>query len=1170
MAKFTRWLLKYRYIVLGVLILLLALSVVGSMLVQKESDVLSYLDKDSDTVKGKEILNQEFSIVGDCTLGLSFLTKEEVGEIIDKFEQSDKIGQKKVVENGVEVNLLSKMVWIGTFDDLNQLEEFIDTSEMMTMLGNKFHLSTDNIDTYVVSMYFIRSGSDNAVIDALDEAENIIRDTYSAKIKAGELNTDVDHCYYIGGMAQNARVLVDSSVNDMPKFVAAAVVCVFIILFVSTNSYLEPIIFLATLGISILLNMGTNLIAGNPMGTISTITSSCASILQLAISMDYSIFLMHTYYEERRTGKDPKEALISAMPKTLKSIMASALTTIGGFVALFFMTYGMGYDLGFVLAKGVLLSLLAVLFVQPILILFCRKIIDKTHHEWIITPRLNFVGKTITNKAIAIFVLVLCIAIAIPSSILQSKAPLNYITMTQETPEDEMSLPEREITALNNQIIMCVPITYENQGTADSLAARNVLDLTTQYDFIEKIKQVGKPGDTASNSIAGYGCSEVTDVFSLGTMLTEEDFAALKDSPFYTAISSQLESQLYSSFISNLGDTSKGSQHYMLYTINLTGAPEDVESYNAMLKIRNIANEIFGADKVYITGLVQGAYELYTVTPDDFTLVNVLSAVIVFVVLLLTFRKPIMSVILLLVIETGIWANLTLVYLIGDKINFIAYLIVSAIQLGATVDYAILFTSKYYEEKEKCTGIVAVKNAVHRSAPSVITSAAILIFACVAVNTLTTNVIVAQITRLIAIGTVFSLILVFTLLPSILSLKERATRRIYIKRGKGDPDEGKDDVPIYDKKAQAKGLAKAAKVGLKGVIFAGVSAADIPEESQSAPATVIYPQQETASADANAVFSSEDNESVGSSSSNEEITAASDEQVANQTTVDNTPETVEEDMTTSEVQAEKTAESDVENEIADQQISATETESSAPADNETAATTAEPDMTEQSREQDTADVFAEKPSSDDAESKDSEISSETKTEEKAAKEKKTAPEKKPAAKKSPVKRTATKAENTKKPAAAKKTEGSKKPSEAKKSESATSAANTKANVTLLFGETPEPGNGKFVIIKDKGNPERPYKYQLKANNGQILYESEGYKIKPKAKQIEVFRSTVNNGTYTIDEEKNGTFRYKLFKADGTMYGVGEGYKTRASAESAIESVRKFANNANFIEDNSDN
>lgn len=834
MAKFTRWILKYRYIVLGVLILLLALSVVGNMLVKKESDVLSYLDKDSDTVKGKEILNEQFSIVGDCTLGLSYLNKEEVADIIAKFEQSDKIGKAKITENGKEVNLLSKLVWIGTFDELSLLDGFIDTTNIWNLVNNKFKLTTDNIDTYVISLYFVRAGSDNSVIYALDEAENIIRATYEEKIKAGELSDlEVDDCYYIGGMAQNARVLVDSSVNDMPKFVAAAVVCVFIILFISTNSYLEPIIFLATLGISILLNMGTNLIAGNPMGTISTITSSCASILQLAISMDYSIFLMHTYYEEKRLGKSPQDALIAAMPKTLKSIMASALTTIGGFVALFFMTYGMGYDLGFVLAKGVLLSLLAVLFVQPILIFVFRKWIDKTHHDWIITPRLNFVGKTITNKWVAIFVLVLCIAVAIPSSILQSQAPLNYITMTKETPVEEMSLPEREISALNNQIIMCVPIEYENKVEGSIMpgnenSASYNIDLTQQYEFIEKIKLIGTDSDTAANSISGYGCATVTDIFSLGTMIDEDTLTALKSNDSsWTVISKMIESKLFGSFISNISDKSNGSTHFMLYTINLTGAPEDIESYNALLKIRNIANEVYGTGNVYVTGLVQGAYELYSVTPDDFTLVNVLSAVIVFVVLLLTFRKPIMSVVLLLVIETGIWANLTLVYLIGDKINFIAYLIVSAIQLGATVDYAILFTSKYYEEKEKCTGITAVKNAVHRAAPSVITSAAILIFACVSVNTLTTNVIVAQITRLIAIGTVFSLILVFTLLPSILSLKERTTRAYMIKRGKGDPDEGKDDVPIYDKKAQAKGLAKAAKVGLKGVIFAGVSAADI-------------------------------------------------------------------------------------------------------------------------------------------------------------------------------------------------------------------------------------------------------------------------------------------------------------------------------------------------------
>lgn len=822
MAKFTRWILDHKVIILCVLVLLLALSVVGSMFVDKESDVLSYLDKESDTIQGKAILEQEFSIVGDCTLGVSYLSKEEVATVVNSFLNDPLIGKAKLNVNGKDVPLLSKHVWLGTFDDLALLSDVIDTSTIFNQVNNKFLVkdSATGVDTYIINLYFMRPGSDDAVIDALDRAEDILQETYKTKITNGEITavSDVSDCYYVGGMAQNARVLVDSSLNDMPKFVIAAVVCVFVILLITTNSYLEPLIFLATLGISILLNMGSNIIAGNPIGTISTITSSCATILQLAISMDYSIFLMHTYYEELKENPDPKEALIKAMPKTLKSIMASALTTVGGFVALFFMSYGIGYDLGFVLAKGVLLSLLAVVFIQPILILLCNKLIKKTHHDWIVTPRLGFVAKPISKKVIAIIVVVLCVAVAIPSSIYSLKAPLNYITMTKETPVEEMSLPEKVVTTLNNQIILCIPFEYEKTTDTDNkLTVAKNINLEAQYKFIEEVKKLGTDADTRGVSIEGYGTAKVTDIFSLGSLLDAESLEALRNASAIeqAAAFPQLADKLYSSFISNINDISQGSSHYMLYTINLSGAAEDIESYNALNKIKDIAKETFGLEQVYATGLAQGAYELYLVTPNDFLLVTLLSAAIVFVVLLLTFRKPIMSVVLLLVIETGIWANLTLVYLIGAKINFIAYLIVSAIQLGATVDYAILFTSKYYEEKEKCAGEVAVKNAIYRSAPSVITSAAILICACAAVNLLTTNVIVAQITRLIAIGTCFSLILVFTLLPSLLLLKEAVYRKIMINNGKDDPDEGKDNVSIYDKVAQEKAKAKALKPSKK-------------------------------------------------------------------------------------------------------------------------------------------------------------------------------------------------------------------------------------------------------------------------------------------------------------------------------------------------------------------
>ena len=866
MASFTKWLLDHKVAVICVLVLLMALSVVGTILTDKESDVLSYLDPESDTSIGKQMLNEQYGIVGDTTIGISYLSREDIQRIVTfvdgtasdnayvGWDPKDVPKQSSAFKRTIEDKpLLSRnVVWIGSFDDLDALQGGFDTfyfiygsssipvaqpdlnmslETLQQRLQDKFVKETDGETTYILNIYFSQSGSNNAVIEALDALEKEIQRILNERIEDGTITQidDASQGYYFSGMAQNARILVDSSLNDMPKFVIAAVLVVFVILLLSSHSYLEPFIFLATLGISILLNMGTNVIAGNPIGTISTITSSCAVILQLAVAMDYSIFLSHSFQEELRTLKDPKIALMHAMPKTLKSILASALTTVGGFVALFFMNYGIGYDLGFVLAKGVILSLLAVIFIQPILLILTKKLIDKTHHNWIVTPRLNFVGKTITNKWVSVIVIVLCVAIAVPSAYFQGLVPLNYITFTNETPEEEKSLAQREVEGTNNQLILVIPYQYDGYGN---------IDLSKHYEFIDKIQQVGVTDETApSNDFVegdyvredGNKFNPVSDVFTLASLFDSNLMTAVQNQKFLDFagalmdVEAQLKAQLFGSFISNVDDETEGSVHYMLYTINLEGDPEDIESYNTMLRIRDIANEMFDTDAagkhVYVTGLAQGAYDLFTVTPDDFTLVNILSAVIVFLVLLLTFRRPIMSVVLLLVIEAGIFANLTLAYLIGDKINFMAYLIVSAIELGATVDYAILFSSKYFEEKENCTGVVAVKNAVHRSAPSVITSASILIFTCVAVTLLTTNPIVGQITRLIAIGTCFSLILVFTLLPSILNIKERVSRWYSIKKGKGDPDEGKDNVPIYEKKRQAKLEAKKlamASVGADG------------------------------------------------------------------------------------------------------------------------------------------------------------------------------------------------------------------------------------------------------------------------------------------------------------------------------------------------------------------
>ena len=237
--------------------------------------------------------------------------------------------------------------------------------------------------------------------------------------------------------------------------------------------------------------------------------------------------------------------------------------------------------------------------------------------------------------------------------------------------------------------------------------------------------------------------------------------------------------------------------------MTIDGGKEDKASFNTVSAISNIAANTFTADaykdaSLQMTGNVVAAKELSEVTPNDYKLVNILSVVIIFLILLFTFRSFFLSVILVMVIETGIWINLSLSYFFHQQLHFMAYLIVSAIALGATVDYAILLTSKYQEEKQNgATGQAAIRNAIYRAAPGVLTSGSIFFVACLAVELVSTNVIVQQITQLLARNAVFSAVLVFTFLPSILSIKERIYKGIMIKMGKGNPDEGKSNESIY-------------------------------------------------------------------------------------------------------------------------------------------------------------------------------------------------------------------------------------------------------------------------------------------------------------------------------------------------------------------------------------
>lgn len=814
-AAFAGRLIDNKWLVVGIIAALLVLSFIGLLFVQKNGDVTSYLKDDTDTMIGKSVLEEAYSIQGDLNIAISYLSKDQVQTIYDAIKNDSELKTMYVTErDGKEVrsSIISKDVWIGTFDmilelgngGIGGLVEGIDpvvAQEIYDSAAKNYVKTTELgngtvVTTYLLSFYLKSAASDNVTIDALDRIEQIINDNINQQKSAGLISETIsaESCYYFGGTAENARILVASSVGDMPIFVAIAVVAVFFILLFTSHSYLEPLVFLATLGISILLNMGSNIIAGNPVGTISTITSSCSTILQLALAMDYAIFLMHTYYEELRVKLNPRDAMISALPKTLASISASALTTIGGFIALFFMQFGMGYDLGFVLAKGVLLSLLTVIILQPVLIVLFNKPIMKSQHSWIVEPRLSFVSKNITKKGVAIAVIAICAVICLPCAYFQSLTPLTYISTTEATPTEQMTAPQYVLQGSSNQVIVMVPYSAKEGDESDTSDY-----VQKQYEFIDYLKtELGqKEGEHGAQ-----------DILSLCTIIPQNRFEEIANHQ-----NGIVMVFIEGNFVKSYAPDGGAEREYMLYTLNLEGHPEDEESYASIAAIRAKAAEIFGVSEgeIYMTGLAQGASDLAAVTPDDFMLVNILSAVIIFVILLFTFRSFITSLILLAVIEAGIFFNLAIVYFVSllapfapgllsvfsGEINFMAYLIVSAIELGATVDYAILFTAKLGEEKAKgCRPERAIRNAIYRSAPSVTTSAAILIAVCLAVNLISSNMIVRQITELIARGTFFSYILVFTLLPSIMLFKEKAHAAILKRRGKAPVYD--DDAPDYN------------------------------------------------------------------------------------------------------------------------------------------------------------------------------------------------------------------------------------------------------------------------------------------------------------------------------------------------------------------------------------
>lgn len=758
MKRFAKFVVKYRLIILGVMLLLMIASLFAMSYVNVNSDILSYLPEDVDMTQGLNFMKDNFDMQGDAIIGVQGATYEDMQELVSLIENKGGTKQGGIIWYGLLKEMqeidwtIMENPWVASLVN-NLLNKYglklEDLKEMTEQLSNNpeiVSLFHPDDETYLMMLQLNVPSSSNEAMDLLSEIENYF----------DEKGLD----YAMGGSTQITREIFDSTIGEIGKYALVAVLVMFIILLLTTNSIIDPIVFMVTLGVSIVVNMGTNLI----LPSVSVVTYAASSILQLALSMDYAIFLMHSFAEEQKKTLDDKLAMERAIPKTFSTISASALTTVGGFLALFAMRFKIGEDLGLVLAKGVFLSLVTVVLLQPCLMLLTNKIARKTQHRIIVPKFKNVASYAVTHRKTIVTIALLLL---IPTVIMQNMVELSYIKFVEEDPNP--TAIEQKVDALSNSLVVIVPAKTESMD-----GESNIKD---QYEFLEKIRERDDV-----NAVMGLFSMLPEDVAEgIVNLVNDEDMGKLM-------ASSGMDMSMITGFLNN---------GYTMYSVMINAESESAEGTKALNEIRAILDDTFGAGEYYITGMTQAVSDLQDITPTDFMVVSLVSVAIIFVILLFTLKSLKMSTIVVLVIEFGIFVNLSISYIFGQTVNFMAYIILSSIQLGATVDYAILYTVKYQNYLGIRSAREAAYTALTESGVSIMTSVAILAGCCLSVSLITTNIIVSEITLMIARGSIISGILVMVLLPALLiistgnqKLEKRSIRRLQNKSMKKVYKEG--------------------------------------------------------------------------------------------------------------------------------------------------------------------------------------------------------------------------------------------------------------------------------------------------------------------------------------------------------------------------------------------
>lgn len=528
----------------------------------------------------------------------------------------------------------------------------------------------------------------------------------------------------ISGEAVNTASAQRLSYTEVVGAMLILVPLILLILLLTTSSWIEPLLYLLSIGVAVLINMGTNGIQGE----VSFITQTVSPILQLAVSLDYAIFLLHSY-QAYRTRHEPLEAMQRAMKKALPAIAASAATTIFGFLALVFMRFGIGPNLGLNLVKGVALSFLSVMLFLPSLAVLCDSLLTKTRHRRMI-PELKTIGRKLTR--IGIPLLILAVVAVVPCYLAQSQTNFQYgnsdlAATARQTGQDTAAIEER--FGSENALVLMVP-----NGDAGREA-----ELSEALAQLPHVTQVVSYASAVGSSLPqSYLEPEVTQTFS--------------------------------------------SAHYARMILYLDTADEGAQAFAAVQSVLDTTGRYYDGD-TWLAGQSATLYDMKNVLSVDTRSVNLYALLGIFLVLLVTYRSLSLPVLLLFTIESAIWMNLSLAYFTGQSYNYIGYLVVSTVQLGSTVDYAILLADRYLGNRRKLEKHEAMKKALGDNLLAILTSAAILSSAGFVLAATSNNNIVVELGTLLGRGTLFSLGMVTLVLPTLLTTFDTLIRKTTLRQG---------------------------------------------------------------------------------------------------------------------------------------------------------------------------------------------------------------------------------------------------------------------------------------------------------------------------------------------------------------------------------------------------